>query len=246
MLLAGRNVWITGASGGIGRAVALAAVAEGARVVVAGRNAQALAALVDSIRTQGGEAWPYDYDAGDAKSAAAAFARFAREQRSLQGLVYCAGVMPSAPIGMITDRHLEEVFRVNTFGFIQHLQLAARLMGRGGGGSIVGVSSIVGRRGASGQCAYAASKAAVTGAALSASAELASKRIRVNVIEPGFIATSMTANLPAEVQERTVASIRMARAGQPEDVAGLAMFLLSDRASYMTGQAVGVDGGMVI
>lgn len=246
MLLAGRTVWVTGASGGIGRAVALAAAAEGARLVVAGRKVEALVVLADLIRGQGGEVLAYDYDAADAKATAAAFSRFAKEVGALHGLVYCAGIMPGAPIGMITDRHLDEVFRVNTFGFIQHLQLAARLMSRAGAGSIIGVSSIVGRRGATGQCGYAASKAAVTGAALSASAELAAKGVRVNVLEPGFIATGMTDALPAEMRERIVASIRMGRAGTPEDVAAVAVFLLSDRASYMTGQVLGVDGGMVI
>lgn len=246
MLLAGRTIWVTGATGGIGRAVARAAAAEGSRVVVTGRKAEALAALADAIREQGGEALAYDYDAADAKAAASAFSRFAKEAGALHGLVYCAGVMPGAPIGMISERHLDEVFRVNTFGFIQHLQLAARLMTRAGKGSIVGVSSIVGRRGAAGQCGYAASKAAVTGAALSASAELAAKGVRVNVLEPGFIATGLTDALPTAVRERTLASIRMGRAGAPEEVAAAAVFLLSDRAAYMTGQVLGVDGGMVI
>ena len=146
---------------------------------------------------------------------------------------------------MISPELIGEVLAVNTVGPILHLQASARLM-RKSGGSIVNVSSIIGRRGNAGQAVYAASKAAVIGLTFSAAKELARKNIRVNAIAPGFIETDMTAALPAEEFSEGRDSIAMGRLGTPEDVANTVLFLVSDLSTYVTGQVLGVDGGLLV
>lgn len=119
-------------------------------------------------------------------------------------------------------------------------------MARNKSGSIINLTSILGRVGSEGQAVYSASKAAIIGLTLSAAKELASKNIRVNAVSPGFIETDMVANLPDKTRQDRLANIRMGRAGQPDDVAGSILFLASDYSSYVTGQVLGVDGGMII
>ena len=126
------------------------------------------------------------------------------------------------------------------------MQYAARLMRRRKQGSIVNLSSIMGTRGAPGLVAYAASKAGVVGATLAAAKELAPEGIRVNAVAPGFIETDMTRALSAEQRAQSLSQIRMGRAGRAEEVAQAALFLLSDRASYISGQVLGVDGLMCV
>jgi 3-oxoacyl-[acyl-carrier protein] reductase len=141
---------------------------------------------------------------------------------------------------------VNRTFEINTFGAIHHLQGAARLMKRKGSGSIINLTSIVGVNGNLGQIVYSSSKAALVGLTRSASKELAPAGIRVNAVAPGFIDTDMTQALPEDKYADRMSSIAMGRIGTPEDVARVIAFLADEDAAYVTGQIIGVDGGMLI
>ena len=141
---------------------------------------------------------------------------------------------------------IDDTVQTNIVGPLLHLQEAARLMGRKQSGSIINMSSIMGRYGSKGMTVYAASKAAVIGMTMAAAKELAPKNIRVNAVAPGFIATDMSRNIPKAVFEERVRSIGMGRIGEPSEVAHTIVFLASDESRYVTGQVLGVDGLMTI
>jgi 3-oxoacyl-[acyl-carrier protein] reductase len=164
--------------------------------------------------------------------------------KKIDGLVNNAGVLRDALIGMISEEQINEMMRVNLYAPIQILQYVARLMMQTGKGSIVNVASIIGRTGNEGQTAYAASKAGLIGATKSAARELGRHSIRVNAVAPGVIQTDMISKIPEAKMDELKSSIKMGRLGQPIDVANTVAFLLSDMAAYITGQVIGVDGGM--
>jgi len=170
------------------------------------------------------------------------FRRFKR----LDVLVNNAGILQDALLGMISNETMHAVIDTNLVGSLVHLQEASRLMTRNRQGSIINLSSIIGRFGNEGQTVYAASKAAVIGMTMAAAKELAPKNIRVNAVAPGFIDTAMTRQLPPEKFQQRMAGIRMGRIGTAEEVAQVIVFLASDMSSYVTGQVLGVDGGMII
>lgn len=246
--LAGKVCVVTGASRGIGRACAEALAMQGATVVLAGRDAanleQAAAALNES--QQRACALPVVCDVADATSVRDLFQRVFKDHKRLDTLVANAGVMDDALIGMVTPDLIQRVFATNTHGLLHCAQYASRLMARAGGGSIIALSSIVGLRGHAGQSVYAGSKAAVVGIVQSLAQELAPQRIRVNAVAPGFIDTELTAKLPAAKREQALAGIALGRAGTADDVAATVLYLATDLASYVTGQVIGVDGGMRI
>jgi 3-oxoacyl-[acyl-carrier protein] reductase len=147
---------------------------------------------------------------------------------------------------MIRPEAAERVFAVNALGPIHLLQAAARLMRRGGGGAVVNVTSIMGVEGNAGETVYSGSKAALVGVTKSAAKELAPAGIRVNAVAPGFIDTDMTEHLEDAVVRQRLASIPLGRPGTPAEVAEVIVFLASDAARYVTGELIGVDGGMVV
>lgn len=240
-----RVALVTGASGSIGRATAARLAHSGLKVVLAGRNQAALDAIAATIRL-GPPVATLCYDLRSSAATSAALQRFAREHKRMDVLINAAGVMLDAPLGMIGGPSIDETLQVNLGATLNHMQYAARLMSRQGSGSIINISSIVGVVGSANQTLYAASKAAVIGATKSAAKELARKGIRVNAVAPGFIDTAMTAKYTPDLRERIIGSIGMGRAGTPEDVAELVAFLASDASRYITGQVIGVDGGMVL
>jgi 3-oxoacyl-[acyl-carrier protein] reductase len=247
-LLEDKVVWITGASRGIGRSIALACAAEGAHTVLVARERSHLSGTAAAIEEIGNGSPPtlLEYDITDPQAVSNALINFFKTRKRLDAMINNAGIMDDAPLGMITQDLVERVFSVNVYATLYHMQFASRLMARAKAGSIVNISSILGRVGGGGQAVYSAGKAAVIGATLAASKELAQHNIRVNAVAPGFIDTDMTRKLPEERRQKVINNIGFRRPGTPEEVAQTVLFLASDRSAYLTGQIIGVDGGMLI
>lgn len=241
--LQGRVALVTGAARGIGWATAGELAARGATVVLNGRDETVLQERAAALSDEHGvPTSSFVADASDSQAISAGYRGVHKEHGRLDILVNNAGIMEDALLGMITDDLVDRTFDTNVRGAIAHLQAAAKLMRRGKSGSIINLTSIIGVRGNAGQSVYAASKAALVGLTLSAAKELAPVGIRVNAIAPGHIETDLTAGLTPE-QQPTVA---MGRPGTPEDVARVVAFLAGDDSAYVTGQVLGVDGGMMI
>jgi len=246
MLLEGKVIWITGASRGIGRATALRMASEGAQLITAARDVEKLKQLSDEIESSGGLR-PLDlaYDISDVQAIKDSFAQMLKHFKKLDGMVNNAGILEEALLPMVTQDQIERTFSVNVFSTLYHMQYASRIMMRNKSGSIVNLSSIIGQKGKEGLTVYGASKSAVIGATLSASKELAPAGIRVNAVAPGFIDTDMTNIIPEAKYDERMKAIKMRRPGTPQEVANTIMFLISDLSLYVTGQLVGVDGGML-
>lgn len=246
-LLAGRVALVTGASRGIGRATAAALLSAGAEVYLHGRSEGALAdAVAELSATYPGKVHGVHFDMTDPAAVRSGFMTVHRAAKRLDILVNNAGILRDALIEMASVEMMDEVWAVNLRGLMVASQYAARIMARSGGGSMINLSSIMGRVGNAGQAVYAASKAGVIGVTLSLAKELASRKIRVNAVAPGLIATDMIAAIPAAKRDELVARIGLGRPGTAEDVANLIVFLASDLAAYVTGQVIGVDGGLVV
>jgi 3-oxoacyl-[acyl-carrier protein] reductase len=240
MLLPDKVALITGASRGIGKAVAEAFVAHGAAVVLVARS-ESIHALAESLQHTGGQATAIQGDVNDEATVRECIRCCRGQHGRLDILINNAGAMPQALIGMISVEESRKLFELNVISMVNLTQYAARLMKAPA--SVINLSSIA-WRGLVGASVYSATKAAVVGFTLAAAKELGPRGIRVNAIAPGFIDTDMTRGLSPETHQRTVTSIRLGRIGQAQDVANAALFLGSDLSSYITGQVLGVDGGM--
>lgn len=246
-LLEGKVAFVTGASRGIGKSIVERFASEGATVYANCRQSGSIDSFcLELSQKYSTEVVPAYYDVTDTIKTKDAFARIMKERKHLNILVNNAGIMEDALIGMITEDLYHKVFSVNVFASINHLQLAARLMKRGGGGSILNIASIVGINGVSGQAVYSASKGAVVSLTKSAAKELAVNKIRVNAIAPGLIETDLLSQLEGTLLEERRKSIGLGRFGTCLEVADAALFLASDLSRYVTGQILGVDGGAII
>jgi len=245
--LSGRVALVTGSSRGIGRAIAHRLAGAGAHVVLHGsRRSAALAEVEAEIGAAGGACSVIAADLGEIDEVKRLIKESFAVGKRLDILVNNAGVLSEGVIGMTPDDQIRHTLRINLESALAAMQIAARLMMRTKSGSIVNLGSIMGMRGAPGVMAYAASKAGLVGATLAAAKELAPNGIRVNAVAPGFIATDMTRGLAEEILAKRLAGIGMQRAGEPSEVADAVLFLASDLSRYVTGQIIGVDGGMVV
>jgi len=241
--LAGRVSLVTGASRGIGRAVARALAAEGAHVVLAARDAAKLAEAVGEITAAGGRAEALALDVTDRTSVEAGIAQVLSSHGRVDHLVNNAGVTRDNLLLRMKDEEWQQVMATNLTGVFLCTQAALKPMLKQRAGRIVSVTSVVGLGGNAGQANYAASKAGIVGFTKSVAREVASRGITANAVAPGFIETDMTAGMSEKAREAVTAAIPMGRVGQPADIAGTVAFLISDAASYLTGQVLGVDGG---
>jgi 3-oxoacyl-[acyl-carrier protein] reductase len=243
MLLEGRVALVTGASRGIGAAIARAFAAEGATLLLCARG-EGVDALAGELTTADRPARAMRGDISDPAFARELVASARKEHGRLDVLVNNAGILRQGLIGMTSTDDMREVLHVNVLALMVLTQYATRVMDSRRSPSVVNLTSIAGTQGAEGMTAYSASKAAVVGYTLASAKELAPKGIRVNAIAPGLIDTDMMRSVTAAWPERRIPQIRMGRIGTPEDVAGVAVFLACDLSRYVTGQVIGVDGGM--
>ena len=242
--LAGQVALVTGASRGLGRAMAERLAASGARVACVARDQQRLAEVVEAIAVAGGEAVALPCDVSHSESVSATVEQVVQKWGKLEILVNNAGLTRDTLIPRMSDEHWDEVLNTNLRGAFLFTRAAARPMMQGRYGRIVNISSVSGLVGNAGQANYAASKAGLIGMTRSVAKELAARNVTANVVAPGFITSEMTAALGEPILEEIKKRVPVRRLGEPQDVASAVLFLCSRAASYITAQVLVVDGGL--
>ena len=245
MRLSGKVALVTGSARGIGKTIVERFAAEGAVVVLSdvtneAAAAETLAAIVDA----GGKGMVEMFDVGDAAQVDAAVQHILAEQGRIDILVNNAGITRDNLLMRLSEEDFDAVLRTNLKGTFLLTKAVSRPMMKQRSGRIVNLSSVVGQMGNAGQSNYSAAKAGIIGFTKSMARELASRGVTVNAIAPGFIMTAMTAALPENVRQAFLDQIPMGKFGTPEDVAELAVYLASDGGSYVTGQVIGINGGL--
>jgi len=245
--LAGQVALVTGASRGIGAAIASDLAAAGARVIVNYREQQAAAeAVVGEIRARGGDAEAVRFDVANAVEVEEVVRGLLARLGKVDVLVNNAGVSSDALIIRTSDELLTRIVDVNLKGVFNCTRAVARSMMRARSGRIINISSVVGAIGNAGQAAYAAAKAGVVGFTKSAARELAGRGITANAIAPGFIDTDMTDAVDSKVRDLYLALIPLGRLGKTEEVAAAVTFLAGPGGAYITGQVIHINGGLYV
>lgn len=236
---------VTGGSRGIGRAIAETLARDGFLVYLTYvSKAEEAAAVVDGIVAAGGKARAFALDVADAEAVSRFFAEEIKDNVDLHVLVNNAGIVKDGFLVRMKDSDFDQVIQINLRGAFTCLREAAKIMTRRRSGRIISISSVVGEMGNACQVNYAAAKAGIIGMTKSAAKELAARHITVNAVTPGFIETDMTAGLPEEVRASYAAAVPLKRLGSAQDIAEAVAFLASDKAAYITGQVLGVNGGL--
>ena len=241
--LAGKSAVVTGSTRGIGRAIAGALAECGARVAVVGRDAGRAQDAASSI---GGEARGYACDVADPASIVALIEAVEKDFGGVDILVNNAGLTRDNILFRLKDDDWDAVLDANLRGAFVAIRSASRGMMKKRWGRIINIASVVGLVGNKGQANYAASKAGLIGLTKSVAKELASRNILINAVAPGFIETDMTAAMTSEARTALASQIPLERLGTPADIAAMVAFLASEHASYITGQVLVVDGGLVM
>jgi 3-oxoacyl-[acyl-carrier protein] reductase len=245
--LNGKVALVTGGSRGIGRACCEALAEHGATVIVNYVKGEAQAREVaDAIVAKGGKAEIAGFDVADGKAAEAAIEEIAKRHGRLDVLIANAGIAIDGLLLRLKEEDVDRLFQINVKGSLACAKAATKIMMRAKTGRVVFLSSVVGEMGNVGQTAYAATKAAVVGAAKSIAREFASRNITVNAVAPGFIETDMTHGMTDQMKEQLHKMIPLGRTGTAREVAAACVFLASDEASYVTGQVLRVNGGMYV
>ncbi len=244
LTFSGQNALITGASQGIGAALALGLAGDGLAVILVDIQEAKLEEVAERIRQAGGRALSFQADVSRFDQAAAVVEAVVKEHEGLDYLVNNAGITRDNLVMRMREEEWDAVLAVNLKGVFNFCRAAIRPMVNKRFGRIVNISSVVGAMGNFGQANYAASKAGVIGLTKSLAKEVAGRGITVNCVAPGYISTAMTESLKEEVKKAFLDMIPMKRMGTPADVAQAVRFLLSDEASYITGQVIHVNGGM--
>ncbi len=237
---------VTGASRGIGKAIAQRLAADGRHVVLVARSEGPLKDLASQIESDGGAASVRAVDMGDRDAVGAMVESVAEEHGRLDILVNNAGITRDNLILRMSDEEWDDVISVNLTGVFAAIRAASRPMMRGKFGRVCNIASTSGLVGNSGQANYAAAKSALVGMTKTIARELGGKGVTANVVAPGFIETDMTANLPAEVSEHVKKLQAVRTVGQPSDIAAAVSYVTSDDAGFLTGQVIAVDGGMTM
>ncbi len=243
-MLADKVAIVTGASRGIGRAISVALAGQGVKVVASARNVEALESLVAEIKTLGGEAVAVVGDVAVEADANNLIEQAVATYGRVDVLVNNAGITRDGLLLRMKNDDWDAVLDTNLKGAFLCIRAAAKFMSKQRSGRIINISSVVGEMGNAGQANYCASKAGLLGLTKSVARELARRNVTVNAITPGFIVTDMTEQMTDKAREAMTEQIPLGRLGEADDVANAVLFLASDQSSYITGQVLGINGGM--
>lgn len=239
-----KTALVTGASRGIGRAIADALAAEGVHVICVSRSESSCGAAAEAINAQGGSAEALAVDVGDAAAVAAACEALLKKHETIDIIVNNAGITRDTLLLRMSEEDWLSVVNTNLSSCFYWTKGLLRPMTRARRGRIINITSVVGILGNPGQANYAAAKAGMIGFTKATAREVASRGITVNAVAPGFIETDMTAELSEDVKKEATKAIPLKRFGQAQEIASICAYLASDQAAYITGQTFSVDGGM--
>ncbi len=244
--LKGKKVIVTGAGSGIGKAIAKRFAEEENLVAVCDVNLESVNRIAKEIEIMGAKGLPYKVDVSNFTEVTETVKKIADNFGGIEILVNNAGITKDTLLLRMSEEDFDRVIAVNLKGTFNFSKACSKYMIKEEWGRIINITSIIGEMGNAGQANYAAAKAGIIGFTKSIAKELASRKITVNAIAPGFIKTPMTESLPENIKENYRKIIPLGREGEPEEIANLCLFLASEEASYITGQVIRIDGGMLM